>query len=372
MNYNFDSIKLENYQRAFFFKKLGYLLTDFVFDYYKKHDFLAIYNNDMLGTYISNSAADKTLINGCEIFSNKKNFEIFEKGFRQVISECEAYIKKAKNIEIVKVNDIFDLKAIINKTYYFFEKTEFFFTDACYFGDMDDVLKKNLLTLGGDLKMKSRPLFIEIMTTIFSHLVGLAGKEKEVDIEDIKFFNFKELVSLMEIDATVDQKIIDERKKSFVVYCENERVIPIIGEQKKIILERFNTPEFSKITEFRGVVANKGRIVAKARVILAEYEQEYESFVNKLHSIKMNDGEILVTETTSPEFVPLMKKAGGIIANQGGLNSHAAIMSRELGVPCLVGTYYATDILATGDLIELDADSGLVKIIQKSKQSNEN
>lgn len=104
MNYNFDKIIPENYQRAFFFKKLGYLLTDLVFSHYKKHDFLAVYENDMLGTYIGNSAADKTLINGRKIFSNKKNFEIFEQGFRQVISECEAYIKKTKNIEIVKIN----------------------------------------------------------------------------------------------------------------------------------------------------------------------------------------------------------------------------------------------------------------------------
>lgn len=237
---------------------------------------------------------------------------------------------------------------------------------------MDDTLKNNLLTLGGDLKIKSRPLFIEIMTTILYHLAGLAAKEKGINVEDIKFFNFKEIVSLMEIGVAVDQKIIDERKKSFVVYSENEQVIPITGEQKKIILERFKQPYFSEITEIKGVVANKGKVIAKARVVLAEYEKEYESFVKKLHSMEMNDGEILVTETTSPDFVPLMKKAGGIIANQGGLNSHAAIVSRELGVPCLVGTYYATDVLATGDLIELDADSGLVKIIQKSKQPNEN
>ena len=88
-------------------------------------------------------------------------------------------------------------------------------------------------------------------------------------------------------------------------------------------------------------------------------------FTSTSNSIKFNDGDILLTETTSPDFVPLMKKASGIIADQGGLNSHAAIMSRELGVPCLVGTYYATRVLKTGDVVELDADTGIVKIIEK-------
>lgn len=368
MNYNLEKIKPENYQRAFFFKKLGYLLTDLTFSYYKQRDFLAIYNNEMLGTYIGNSAADKTLINGKEIFSSKRNFKIFENGFREVITECEAFLKKSKKLESVKINDLFDLKAIINKTYYFFEKTEFFFTDACYYGEMNEMLKNNLLVLGDDLKMKSRPLFIEIMTSILYRFAELAAKQNSLNVEDVKFLSFDEVIHLMETGKRADSQVIHERQKSFVIYCEDGCLFPVTGEQKQTVLERFKEPDYKKITEFKGVVANKGKIVARARIILPEYEQEYESFVKKLHSMEMNNGEILVTETTSPDFVPLMKKAGGIIANQGGLNSHAAIMSRELGVPCLVGTYYATDILSTGDLIELDANSGVVRIIEKSTQ----
>lgn len=366
MDRNIDQIKPENYQRAFFFKKLGYLLMDIVLAHYKKRDFLVIYNNEMLGTYIGNLAADKALENGKELFSSKENFNAFEASFRENIRECEEYIGKVKRLEIATIGDFFDQRAMVEKTYYFFEKTEFFFTDACYFGEMSEILRNNLLVLGDDLKMKSRPLFVEILTTCLYHLADLVARQERVDIEDVRFYGFDEVVNLMETGERVSPGMLAERKRSFVLSCEHECIIPIEGEQKKTILERFQEPDYSKMTEFKGVIANKGKVVAKARVILPELDQAYEVFVKKLHAMEMNDGEILVTETTSPDFVPLMKKAGGIIANQGGLNSHAAIMSRELGVPCLVGTYHATHILSTGDLVELDADAGTVKILQKS------
>lgn len=364
MNQHTDKIKPENYQRAFFFKGLGYLLMDIVIAHYRKHDWLTINNNGMLGTYIGNEAADKTLQNGKEIFSSQRNFDLFEAGFRKNIEECTVYIDQVKKLEKVQISDFYDQRAMVEKTYYFFEKTEFFFTDACYYGEMSDVLKKNLFTLGDDLKMKSRPLFVEILTSSLYHLVDLAAKQTGVDAENLKFFSFTEVVDLLETGRSVDPDIVKERKESFVVYCEGEQPVSMEGADKAVILERFKEPDYSVMTEFKGVIANKGKVTARARVILPELDQPYEIFVKKLHAMKMNKGEILITETTSPDFVPLMKKAGGIIANQGGLNSHAAIMSRELGVPCLVGTYHATDIVKTGDLIELDADTGIVKLVK--------
>ena len=367
MNSYLDKIRPENYQRAFFFKRLGYLLTDVCTSHYRKRDWLAIYNNEMLGSYIRNEAVAITLKNGKEIFASDKNFKIFETGFRKTITETGEYIENAKKLESVQVSDFYDLRAMVDKMYYFFEKTEFFFTDACYESEMSYLLKKNLLILGDDLKMKSRPLFVEIITTCLYHLVDLAAQQTGTNAEDLKFYDVSEIIRLLETSKFVEPKVIQERKKSFVIYCEHGRIIPIEGDEKTIVLERFKEPDHSSVSEFKGIVANKGNITARARVILPELNLPYETFVKKLYSMEMNEGEILITETTSPDFVPLMKKAGGIIANQGGLNSHAAIMSRELGVPCLVGTYHATDIVKTGDLIELNADKGMVRILKRAE-----
>ncbi len=364
---NIDQINKNRYQRAFFFKKLGYLMTCFVHFHYRKRNFLWIYRDEMMGSYIENSAAEKASKIGFDIFSNESNFALFEKGFRQIIVDSEIYIKKTKALNSITVGDLYDLRGMICRMYYYFEKTEFFFTDGCYKKEMGPVLKKNLFILGDDLKMKSRPLIVELLTTMVYHLADIVAKSHNLDLEDVKFYSFDELVALLESGIRVSQDVIIYRQKSFVLYSEDENVIEIQGKEKENILERFKEDDHTQKTEFKGTIANKGHVIAKVRVILAELDQDYNLFIKKLHSMEMEPGDILVTETTSPDFVPLMKKAGGIIANQGGLNSHAAIISRELGVPCLVGTYHATDILKTGDLVELDANNGIVRIVEKSK-----
>ncbi|MBD3398412.1 phosphoenolpyruvate synthase [Candidatus Micrarchaeota archaeon] len=75
---------------------------------------------------------------------------------------------------------------------------------------------------------------------------------------------------------------------------------------------------------------------------------------------KMEEGSILVTDMTTPDFVPAMKKAAAIVTNTGGMTSHAAIVSRELGIPCIVGTQRATDVLKEGMLVTVDGTHGVV------------
>ncbi|GAG36014.1 unnamed protein product, partial [marine sediment metagenome] len=72
----------------------------------------------------------------------------------------------------------------------------------------------------------------------------------------------------------------------------------------------------------------------------------------------------LVTPMTNPSFVPAMQKAKAILTDQGGLLCHAAIMSRELDIPCVIGTKIATKVLKDGDLVEVDADKGVIRIIK--------
>lgn len=75
---------------------------------------------------------------------------------------------------------------------------------------------------------------------------------------------------------------------------------------------------------------------------------------------RMEKGDILVTKMTNPDMVPYMKIASAIVTNEGGLTSHAAIVSRELGVPCIVGTGDATEKLQDGQLVTVDAARGKV------------
>jgi pyruvate,water dikinase len=78
---------------------------------------------------------------------------------------------------------------------------------------------------------------------------------------------------------------------------------------------------------------------------------------------EMKNGEILVCPMSDPDYLPAIRKAKAIIADLGGLLCHAAIVARELRIPCIVGTKNATRVLANGDLIEMDGEKGIIKIL---------
>ncbi|WP_267162683.1 phosphoenolpyruvate synthase [Halovenus salina] len=83
--------------------------------------------------------------------------------------------------------------------------------------------------------------------------------------------------------------------------------------------------------------------------------------VRKLDQLdKIEEGDIIVTEMTTPDMVPAMKRAAGIVTDEGGTTSHAAIVSRELGVPAVVGTEAGTEDLDDGQLITIDGDKGTI------------
>jgi phosphohistidine swiveling domain-containing protein len=105
-----------------------------------------------------------------------------------------------------------------------------------------------------------------------------------------------------------------------------------------------------------GVMACLGGIIrGRAKICLDKHEIR-----------KVKSGDILVAQYTTPDFVPAMEKAVAIVADQGGLSSHAAIVSRELGVPCVIATKNGTRIIHDNDLLEIDARKGIVKILERS------
>ncbi len=74
----------------------------------------------------------------------------------------------------------------------------------------------------------------------------------------------------------------------------------------------------------------------------------------------LSDGDVLVTHMTSPDWLPLLRRAGAIVTDSGGMTCHAAIVSRELGIPCVVGTGEATSKLRDGEIVTVDATRGVV------------
>lgn len=84
------------------------------------------------------------------------------------------------------------------------------------------------------------------------------------------------------------------------------------------------------------------------------------------NSIKLfQEEEVLVTTMTQPNMMVIAQKAGAIVTDEGGITSHAAIIARELKIPCIVGCLHAMEVLSDGEEIEVNANSGVVKVFRK-------
>ncbi len=143
--------------------------------------------------------------------------------------------------------------------------------------------------------------------------------------------------------------IVQSRAITTLTKKKNKEEVEIIKENKQEELNKNDKNTENEEILLTGIPASPGVVSGKVRIITS---------LDKLGTIK--SGEILVAKMTSPDYVPAMKKAKAIITDEGGLTSHAAIVSRELGIPAIVGTEKATEILKDGVVITVDATKGIV------------
>ncbi|NOQ68467.1 hypothetical protein GQ568_03430 [Patescibacteria group bacterium] len=156
---------------------------------------------------------------------------------------------------------------------------------------------------------------------------------------------------------------INKRNNKFVAVKKGKTWTFYTGEKAKKIIKNIKPVIDYKTVSISGSVANSGNVVGKVKIIKNTNSRDDLGF----RISEMKKGEILVTEMTRPQVISACKKASAIITDEGGINCHASIISRELNIPCIIGTKIATDVLKDGDLIEVDADNGVVKIIKYNK-----
>jgi phosphohistidine swiveling domain-containing protein len=148
-----------------------------------------------------------------------------------------------------------------------------------------------------------------------------------------------------------------KRKSSFAIEYR-DGAVRVIDDAEEIRTYQDMVRDESEGAEnkrFTGSPACKGKASGIVRVVTKQ--SDIDAFV---------DGEVLVTVMTSVEYIHIMKRATAIVTDEGGITCHAAIFSREFGVPCIIGTGDATRKLKTGDQVDVDAESGVVCITEQS------
>lgn len=180
-----------------------------------------------------------------------------------------------------------------------------------------------------------------------------------VAYEDWVYLTISEVAeSLKNKACVVSNEEIQQRKNSFALTINSGVTTLFSGQKASEIVEALNKKahetdqDMTIVKEIKGKPASPGKAVGTVKIALTAKDA---------HIVEI--GDILVCGMTSPDYVPAMKRAAAIVTDEGGLLCHAAIISRELGKPCVIATKNATRLLTLGDRVEVDADMGIVKII---------
>lgn len=230
-------------------------------------------------------------------------------------------------------------------------------------------INKNKKKYLKDLVLKYGKLRLDIKNSWLSaerkaeKIKNKLAKKLNINFNELEYLTTKEIENLLgkKISLLVAKKKVKERKSCIFGLIKGEKIL-ITGENAKIIAEHL-TPSIKQTRTILGKAAHPGVVIGKVRIIP---QTNYKKMVLRAKQFKKR--EILVTGMTQPDIIIACKKAAAIITDEGGITSHAAIVSRELGIPCIIGTKIATKVLKDGDLVEVDAEKGIVKILKKNKK----
>ncbi|WP_421077179.1 phosphoenolpyruvate synthase [Methanothermococcus sp. Ax23] len=183
------------------------------------------------------------------------------------------------------------------------------------------------------------------------------GETREIptpeDLKEKRVLSDEELKKLAEKGILIEKHYnrpmdIEWALESGEVYMLQARPITTLGKEKKKEAKKIGEEIEAKIL-LKGIGASPGVVSGKVKILYDIEEID-----------KIKEGDILVTKMTTPDMVPAMKKASAIVTDDGGLTCHAAIISRELGTPCVVGTQKATTVLKDNMVITVDGEKGIV------------
>jgi phosphohistidine swiveling domain-containing protein len=200
------------------------------------------------------------------------------------------------------------------------------------------------------------------------YLSKIIAERLNCSLEEIILLKPREVhLSLKRGKLIINKEELTIRKTSLHTFSgKNGKIYALYGNEAESFSKKlfnFRNKMKEKDNSIKGIVGSstKNKIVRGiAKIVLNPNSTEFIS------------GEILVTSMTRPEFLPIIGKALAVVADEGGIAAHTSIVCREFGIPAIVGTRLATQIIKTGDLIELNTETGVVSIIEKFKKRSKN
>jgi len=181
------------------------------------------------------------------------------------------------------------------------------------------------------------------------------GRRTYIPITLLKYFTPPEIVDALRNQKELSAKQATARKQAFVMIIKNDKFNQYEGKKAEAIIKReYPEEKIRPTTTLHGQCAFPGKVAGRVKHVFDALEMS-----------KINQGDILVCNATNPDLIIAMGKAAAIVTEEGGITSHAAIVSREMKKPCIIGTKIATKVLKDGDKVEVDANKGVVRKLSR-------
>lgn len=173
----------------------------------------------------------------------------------------------------------------------------------------------------------------------------------KINYQQFIYLTYDEIMNWFKKDIDIPTaNILEKRTESYSLYLKNGKIFLYIDKNKYPSVEDARAGIDPRSKVLKGNVAYKGKIRGRVKLI-----------INTEDISRIEKGDILVAKMTRPEMIVGLEKASAFVTDQGGMLSHAAIVSREMKKPCIVGTKFATEILKEGELVEVDANTGTIR-----------
>lgn len=189
------------------------------------------------------------------------------------------------------------------------------------------------------------------------------ASRRHVDLPSLVFlYRSEDIDALIEEGHVLSPEEIQNRRLGTAYQWEGGKLLSFVGEDVvRMEAEMLGAVKTGvDVNELKGVCARPGSVHGRVYVLAVNDPAATKEFRNSF------TGGVLVTSMTQPNVVDIARKASAIVTDEGGMLCHAAIISREFGIPCVVGTKIGTHFLRDGDIVEVDADAGVVTIIEKA------
>lgn len=308
-----------------------------------------------------------------ELFAKKIAYQIQQQGLRGLAlkKKISAHIKKFGHIVVYdETNDPMSFDFVQRRLEEYvknknlgkeIEKTQAQFKEN----------KKKFQSLLSRYKFNKKDLDLVIFSDEFAHFMEIRNQYRAIaavyskdlfrliaerinlTVEDLLCFNDYEINDALLGKIDLPRQEAKWRFTYSTVITKKQKFLISTGKEAKEI-EEVVTKKYD-VAEIKGSPTNKGIASGRVKIVIDMDDVR-----------KVTEGDILVSPMTKPVFLLAMKKAAAIVTDEGGMLCHAAIISRELNIPCVVGTKIATQVLKDGDMVEVDANKGIVKIIKRA------